>query len=84
MDNVLLIILLGAIIVFGFAIVVMFNRFFNKSRKCMVDNPERPSGGNTGDDAELLDKFERTGMMDFDYEDSERRTNEDDNNGGLE
>ena len=50
----------------------------------MVDNPERPSGGNTGDDAELLDKFERTGMMDFDYEDSERRTNEDDNNGGLE
>lgn len=69
MDDALLIILLAALFLLGFIPVVMLGRFFNRTRRDVVETPKGVRKTPAGKDADHLAEFDRTGVTHFDRED---------------
>ena len=68
MDDALLIILLAALFLLGFIPVVMLGRFFNRTRRDVVETPKGVRKTPAGKDADHLAEFDRTGVTRFDSE----------------
>ena len=67
MEDTFLIIMLAVLVCAGFAAILFFSGFLNKrKRKNNAEQPLSQEGEKSAEKAELLDEFDRTGVMCFD------------------
>ena len=66
MEDTLLIIMLAAIAVLGFAAILIFSGFLSKNRRNKAEKTEDGEKGLPPEKAYLLDEYDRTGVMRFD------------------